>query len=57
MMAQPGIQGIGVGVSKDAPGEPAITLFVVAGSEQGTLPATIDGVRTQIIAGERFRAY
>lgn len=57
LMAQPGIQGVGVAISKDNPGEPALAIFVVRGTSTSSIPATVEGLRTQILVGERFRAY
>jgi hypothetical protein len=57
LMAQPGIQGVGVAISKDNPGEPAIAIFVVRGTPLSSIPVTVDGIRTQILEGDRFRAY
>ena len=51
-----GFQGVGVGRSDDAPGETAIVVYTIAGEPHDAVPATIDGVRTKIIEGERFRA-
>jgi hypothetical protein len=53
---QRGFQGIGVGFSDDAPGESAIVIYTIAGQAHAAIPAVIDGVRTKIIEGERFRA-
>jgi hypothetical protein len=53
---QAGFQGIGVGFSDDAPGESAIVIYTIAGQAHAAIPAVIDGVRTKIIEGERFRA-
>lgn len=57
LMSQPGIQGVGVAVSKDNPTETALAIYVVRGMPRSAIPATIDGIRTQIIEGARFRAY
>lgn len=57
LLDQPGIQGIGVAISKDNPGETAIAIFVVKGETHPPIPATMNGVRTQVIEGERFRAF
>jgi hypothetical protein len=57
MLSQPGIQGIGVAVSKDNPAESALAIFVIKGMSHAQIPALLDGVRTQIIEGERFRAF
>jgi hypothetical protein len=56
-MSQKGIQGIGVAISKDSPAEPALAIYVVRGTSTSSIPATVDGIRTQIIEGERFHAY
>ncbi|HKD79212.1 MAG TPA: hypothetical protein VKH81_05925 [Candidatus Angelobacter sp.] len=57
LLGQPGIQGIGVAISKDNPGETAIAIYVVRGETHPPIPATMSGVRTQVIEGERFRAF
>ena len=57
LMSQAGIQGVGVAISKDNPAETALAIYVVRGTTHSALPPTIDGVRTQIIEGARFRAY
>ena len=53
---QSGFQGIGVGFSDDAPGESAIVIYTIAGQAHAAIPAVIDGVRTKIIEGSRFRS-
>lgn len=53
---QPGVQGVGVGRSDDAPGEAAIVIYTIKGEEHAPIPPVIDGVRTKIVEGERFRA-
>lgn len=57
LLAQAGIQGVGVGISKDNPAEAAVTIYVVKGTIHPLIPAVLDGVRTQIVEGERFRAF
>jgi len=57
LLTQPGIQGVGVGVSKDNPAEAAVTIYVIKGMAHPPIPAVLDGVRTQIVEGERFRAF
>lgn len=57
LLQQAGILGVGVGRSDDAPGESALVIYVERGKQHAAIPATIDGVRTRIIAGERFRAF
>jgi hypothetical protein len=56
-LKRPGVVGVGVGLSKDAPGEPALVFFVEAGSGFAGVEAEVDGLRTQVVEGERFRAF
>ena len=57
MMAQPGIQGIGVAASDDNPFDPAVLIFTVAGEQHPPIPATLNGLRTKVIESDRFRAF
>jgi hypothetical protein len=57
LMAQAGIQGVGVGRSDDNPGETAIVIYTIEGVDHSPIPATMDGVRTKIVEGDRFRAF
>lgn len=57
LMAQSGIQGVGVGVSDDNPAEPALVIYTISGAARSEIPAVIDGMRTKIIEGDRFRAF
>lgn len=57
VMAQKGIQGIGVGRSDDNPGETAIVIYTIKGEAHPPIPAVMDGVRTKIVEGDRFRAF
>ena len=57
LMSQAGIQGVGVAISKDNPAETALAIYMVRGMPRSSIPATIDGIRTQLIEGDRFRAY
>lgn len=56
-MGQPGIQGVGVSISADNPAETAISIYVVKGVAHQPIPAVIDGIRTRIFEGERFKAF
>jgi len=56
-LGQPGFSGIGVGVSKDNPAEAAVVIFTIRGAPHAAIPATLDGVRTQVMEGERFKAF
>lgn len=57
LMGQEGIMGVGVGRSEDDPGEPALVIYVEQGKPHSSIPAEIDGVRTRIVEGDRFRAF
>lgn len=51
-----GVQGVGVTSSVDSPGDAAVMIFVVRGTNPGPIPATIDGVRTRVRESSRFHA-
>ena len=57
LMSQAGIQGVGVGHSRDNAAEPAVVIFVVRGMSHSAIPTVLEGIRTQIVEGDRFRAY
>ncbi len=57
LMAQPGIQGVGVSLSLDNPTEAAISIYLLKGAAHQPIPAEIDGVRTRVFVSERFKAY
>jgi hypothetical protein len=48
------VQALGVGASQDHPGEPAIIIFVTAGTARTGIPQEVDGVRTRIAEGDLF---
>ena len=56
-IGQPGIQGIGVAISSDNPTETAISIYVVQGVSHQVIPPVIDGIRTKIFEGPRFKAF
>jgi hypothetical protein len=55
-MKRPGVQGVGVSSSVDAPGEAALMIFVIRGEPHGPVPPVIDGLRTRVRETGRFRA-
>jgi len=57
LMSQPGIQGVGVGRSSDNAAETAIVIYVVSEMAHPAIPQLLDGVRTKIVEGDRFRAF
>jgi len=56
LMKQPGVQGVGITSSADAPGEAALMIFVVRGVPRNPIPAVIDGLRTRVRESSRFTA-
>jgi hypothetical protein len=56
LMKQPGVQGVGITSSADAPGEAALMIFVVRGVARNPIPARIDSLRTRIRESSRFTA-
>ena len=56
LLKQPGIQGVGISSSLDAPGEAALMIFLVRGVAHNPVPPEIDGVRTRIRESSRFKA-
>ena len=55
-MGQPGVQGVGISASLDAPGEAALMVFLVRGAAHNPIPPIIDGLRTRVRESSRFRA-
>ncbi|HXN53793.1 MAG TPA: hypothetical protein VN943_17825 [Candidatus Acidoferrum sp.] len=55
-MDQPGVQGVGISSSLDAPGEAALMIFFVRGAAHNPIPPVIDGLRTRVRESSRFRA-
>jgi hypothetical protein len=56
LMQQPGVQGVGITSSVDAPGEAALMIFVIRGTTHAPIPPVIDGLRTRVREASRFRA-
>ena len=55
-VSQPGVQGVGISSSLDAPGEAALMIFLVRGAAHNPIPPVIDGLRTRVRESSRFRA-
>jgi len=55
-MTKAGVQGVGITSSADAPGEAALLIYLIRGAEHPAIPATIDGLRTRVREGSRFKA-
>ena len=56
LLKQPGIQAVGITSSVDSPGEAALLIYLTLGVEHGAIPQVIDGLRTRVREGNRFRA-
>jgi hypothetical protein len=56
LLSQPGVQGVGITSSVDAPGEAALMIFLVRGEAHNAIPPLIDGLRTRLRESSRFRA-
>jgi hypothetical protein len=55
-MKKTGVQGVGISSSVDSPGEAALMIYLIRGMEHPAIPAVIDGLRTRVREGSRFRA-
>jgi hypothetical protein len=56
LMKQPGVQGVGITSSADAPGEAALMIYLIRGEKHKAIPAVIDGLRTRVRETSRFTA-
>ena len=56
LMKQPGVQGVGITSSADAPGEAALMIYLIRWENHNAIPAVIDGVRTRVRETSRFTA-
>jgi hypothetical protein len=56
LLKQTGVQGVGITSSVDSPGEAALMIYFVRGVEHAAAPQVIDGLRTRVREGSRFRA-
>jgi hypothetical protein len=55
LLKQPGVQGVGISSSADSAGEAALLIYFIRGVEHGVVPQVIDGLRTRVREGSRFR--
>jgi hypothetical protein len=53
---QPGVQGVGITSSADAPGEAALMIYLIRGAKHNAIPVVIDGIRTRVRETSRFTA-
>ena len=56
LMSHESVKGVGVSASLDAPGEPAIIIYVMKGASRDFIPSSIDGIRTRIKETTGFKA-
>lgn len=56
LLGHPEVLAVGVGLSYDHPGRPAILLFVGQGMPRRDLPASVDGIPTRIVEVESIRS-
>ncbi|HUL34753.1 MAG TPA: hypothetical protein VL128_12780 [Candidatus Eisenbacteria bacterium] len=56
LMKEPGVQGVGITSSADAPGEAALMIYLVREEIHAAIPAVIDGLRTRVRETSRFTA-
>ena len=56
LMREPGVQGVGITSSADAPGEAALMIYLILGEKHNQLPALMDGLRTRVKETSRFTA-
>jgi len=56
LLGHPEVLALGVGLSYDRPGKPAVLLFVGRGHSRGDLPAAVGGVRTRVVEVDSMRS-
>jgi len=56
LLKQPGIIGVGITSSLNAPGEAALMIYVLYGTSLDSIPVVIDGLRTRVRESSRFTA-
>ncbi len=57
LMADPAIIGVGVGTSSADPSEAVVVIYLEQGRLHGPIPSELEGVRTEVIRTDAFRAY
>jgi hypothetical protein len=57
LMADPAVIGVGVGASSADPSETVVVIYLEQGRLHGPIPSELDGVRTEVIRTDAFRAY
>jgi len=57
LMLEDAVLGVGVGVSSEDPSEVVVLIYLEEGRSHSPLPADLDGVRTEVIRTDAFRAF
>jgi hypothetical protein len=57
MLGKQGVFGVGVAMSDDNPGEPAIIISVDQSLGHQQFPAVLDGMRTKIVEAEPYKSF
>ncbi len=57
LMQDEAVIGVGVGAALDDPSEAVMVIYLEQGRAHGPIPSELDGVRTQIVRTEAFRAF
>ena len=57
LMLEDAVLGVGVGVSSADPSEAVVLIYLEEGRSHSPLPAELDGVRTEVVRTDAFRAF
>ncbi len=57
LMLEDAVLGVGVGVSSEDPSEAVVLIYLEEGRSHSPLPADLDGVRTEVVRTDAFRAF
>jgi hypothetical protein len=57
LMLDDAVLGIGVGASSENPSETVVVIYLEEGRAHSPLPAELDGVRTEVVRTDAFRAF
>jgi len=57
LMLEDAVLGVGVGVSSEDPSEAVVLIYLEEGRSHSPFPADLDGVRTEVIRTDAFRAF
>ncbi len=57
LMADPAVIGVGVGASSEDPSEAVVVIYLEQGRAHRPIPSELNGVRTEVIRTDAFRAY